>query len=337
MSNPTIERVTTQWFDPKAIRLPNYKVGRINYGSGRSYIRISEEGTLEAPFRLYTSLTTAISQCAPMERPLLEWYCKLGLGEADRYTKMTQHYGTLMHILIGDFLRTFTFDFEEIETKVQEYLSEKNYYEKECSDWANNLRYDVAAFIQFSNDHKIKPLGIEYVLLSERGFGTLIDLVCDMEIEEKGFWGDVYLSGPRKGEPKETTRRVEKRAVINFKSGRHNFYRTNGIQITCEKMLWEENFPELPVELAMNWSPKDWITTPSYNLKDWSGEITTEEVDAILQLAEIRFAQKAINKRYTTIGGQYYSTRGLEECVKILSAEEWANNKYNSLMLESNK
>lgn len=332
MSHPTIETVNTQWFDANAIRLPDYKVGRINYGNGRSYIRITD-GQLENPFRLYTSLTTAIGSCAPMEDGLLRWYCGLGYQEAQRYSKMRAHYGTLMHLLFGEFLQTSTFDFEEISNRVEAYMSEHHYFERECSQWEGDLRYDVAAFIQFCLDYKVIPLGVEYVLLSsQRNYGTLIDLVCKMTIEVKGFYGDVYASGPRKGEPKETKQEREITAVINFKSGRHAFWRTNGIQICCEKLLWEENFPDVPVDAAFNWSPKDWITTPSYNLKDWTGEIAQEEIDAVLALADLRYGQKAINKQYVSIGGQYYSTRGLDECVKIVSAEDWARKKYTQLM-----
>lgn len=333
MSNLSIEAINTQWFNPDAIRLPDYKVGRINYGNGRSYIRLLD-GQLESPFRLYTSLTTAINQCSPMERGLLEWYCKLGLAEAERYTKMKAHYGTLMHLLIGEYLQTSTFDFEEIEGKVQDYLSSNNYYERECSNWADDLRYDIAAFIQFTVDYKVIPLGIEYVLLSNRGYGTLIDLVCKMTIEEKGFFGEVYKSGDKKGEPKETKQQREVTAVINFKSGRHQFWRSNGIQVECERQLWQENFPDIPVERCFNWSPKEWSITPSYNLKDWTGEIDQKEIDAILQLADLRYADKAINKKYVSITGQYYSTRALDECVKVVDAETWARNKYSVLMAE---
>lgn len=329
-----MELVDTQWFNADAIRLPNYKVGRINYGNGRSYLRITD-GQLEKPFRLYTSLTTAINSCAPMERGLLEWYCKLGMAEADRYLRMSQHYGTLMHLLIGEYLQTMTFDFEEIEAKVREFLSEKAYWERECNGWAEKLRWDLAAFIQFSVDYKIKPLGIEYVLLSSgRGYGTLIDLVCKMTVNTKGFYGEVYASGPRKGEPKETKQEREITAIINFKSGRHSFWRSNGVQCICEKMLWEENFPDVPLDAAFNWSPKDWDTTPSYNLKDWTGEIDPSEIDAVLALAELRYGMKAINKKYVNISGQYYSTRGLDQCVKILSVEEWANKNYSTLLGE---
>lgn len=334
MSNAKIELIQTQWFNPEAIRLPDYKVGRINYGYGRSYIRLTD-GQLETPFRLYTSLTTAINSCSPMERPLLEWYCKLGLAEADRYLKVSQHYGTLMHLLIGEYLQTFTFDFEEVEDKVNNYLGEHKFWERECEGWAEKLKYDVAAFIQFSNDYKIVPLGIEYVLLSSaRSYGTLIDLVCKMTIEEKGFFGEVYKSGERKGEPKETKQERKVTAIINFKSGRHAFYRSNGIQCICEKILWEENFPDIPLDCAFNWSPKDWDSTPSYNLKDWTGEIEQSEIDAVLALADLRYGARAANKKYVSITGQYFSTRTLDECVRVLPAEVWARKKYSVMMAE---
>lgn len=329
------ELIKTDWFDQDAIRLPNYSVGRVNYGNGRSYIRINNDGTLENPFRLYTSLTTAINTCSPMERGLLEWYAKLGITEADRYTAMRAHYGTLMHLLIGEFLKTGTFDFEEIESKVDNYLGENKYWQPECANWSNDLRYDIAAFIQFVIDYNIVPLGIEYVLLSDRGYGTLIDLVCKMTIEEKGFFGEVYRSGDKKGEPKETKQKREVTAVINFKSGRHQFWRNNGVQVECERLLWQENFPDIQVERCFNWSPKDWQTTPSYNLKDWTGEIDQKEIDAILQLADLRYAGKAINRKFITISGQYYSTRQLDEVVKVKDVETWANEKYSDLMQEA--
>src|SRR5690606_26774355 len=94
------------------------------------------------------------------------------------------------------------------------------------------------------------------------------------------------------------------RAIINFKSGRHGFYRSNGIQIEAERQLWEENFPDLPLDAAFNWSPKDWTGgSPTYNLKDWTGDISMDEVEAVMKLADIRYASKAERKQYTSISG----------------------------------
>lgn len=326
------ELVPTEWFDPAAIRLPAYKVGRVNYGNGRSYIRLNEDDTLENPFRLYTSLTTAISSCAPMEQPLLEWYCKWGLAEAKRLLKLSQHYGTLMHREIGSYSILNYYDFDTIQERVSAYLSTNNYWQPETDQWADDLKYDVAAYIAFAQEHEVIPMGIEYVLLSQKGFGTMIDLVCKMKIKEKGFWGEVYKSGERKGEPKETTKVVEKTAIINFKSGKHGFYRSNGIQIECERQLWEENFPDVKIDCAMNWAPKEWRTYPDWTLKDWTGEIEQAEVDAMLTLAEIRYASKAINKKYMRIEGQAFSTRPVNDCIKQQTAEEYCYNKYSDLM-----
>lgn len=327
----TFETVDTQWFDDSAIRLPNYKVGRVNYGNGRSYIRILPDGTLENPFRLYTSLTTAISTCSAMERGLLEWYCKLGVAEADRYTKMKANYGTLMHKLIGDYLINNFIDLDDLESKVQTYLNEENYYDSDTASWAYELQYDIAAFIAFSQEYNIKPLGIEYVLLSERGFGTLIDLVCEMDYEEKGFFGEVYKTGAQAGQPKETKRTRRITGLMNFKSGKHQFYRTNGIQVECERMLWEENFPDLPITACFNWSPKEWTSTPGYNLKDWTGEIEEQEINSILELARIRFGDKAVNKKYLSIGGMAIRTKPIAENLTVKTAEQYCIEKYTNI------
>lgn len=324
------ENVDTEWFDKDSLRLPAYKVGRVSYGDyGRSYVKILEDGSLEQPFRLYTSLTTAISKCSPMEKPLLEWYCKLGMVEADRQLKISQHYGTLMHKLIGQWLIERKFDFGKIQEQIDEYIALNNFWQPEVYGWARKLKQDISSFCNFSIERDIQALGIEYVLVSGKGFGTLIDLVCKMDVSETGFFGETYKQGDRKGEPKETKRRKRITAIINFKSGRHAFYRSNGIQVECEKQLWEENFPDIKLDAAFNWSPKDWDIEPGYNLKDWVGEITQAEIDAVLSLAEIRFGTKAVNKRYVDIYGTQWRDKDFG-CVHISTVEEFCTKKYSN-------
>lgn len=327
----TFENVTTEWFDEDALRLPDYKVGRVNFGKGRSYIRIDEGGVLESPLRLYTSLTTAINSCAPMEQPLLEWHCKHGLQESERLTKLAQMYGTLMHLEIGKFLKEKVYDFDTTSAIVEDYTSANSFWEPECKDWAMKLKYDMAAFIQFFIDYEVVPLGIEYVLLSDKGFGTLIDLVCKITVDEKGYWGEVYKTGDRKGQPKETSERVTKTAVINFKSGRKGFYRSNGIQIECERQLWEENFPDMPIDVAMNWAPNEWTANPGYHVKDWKGDICQDEIDAVLMLAKVRYASKAENKSYLNISGVVSTADSLSAALQRESIQEYCNRKFSSM------
>ena len=327
----SLELVTCDWFDADALRLPSYRVGRIYANGGRFYIRINEDGSLESPLRAYTSLTTAIDQCQPMAPSLLEWYCKWGYAEAKRLGRVAAMYGTMLHLEIGSYLQLNYYDFDTVQERIAAVLTKENYYPPECAEWETNLKYDMAAWIAFAQEYQIKPLGIEYVLLSDRGFGTLIDLVCRLKMPVKGFHGEVYKSGDRTGQPKETTVSIEKTAIINFKSGRHGFYPSHGIQLCCEKLLWEENFPDLPLDCALNWSPKEWQVTPSWNLKDWTGEISTEEIDAVLNLAQIRYGDKAMDKKFISIQGQAFSTRPID-CVQIKTVAEYAQDKYSSMM-----
>jgi hypothetical protein len=333
----TFESIETEWFDEDALRLPDYKVGRVNFGKGRSYIRINDGGILESPLRLYTSLTTAIGSCAPMEQPLLEWHCKHGLQESERLTKVAQMYGTLMHLEIGKFLKEKVYDFDTTEAIVENYTSENDFWEVECKDWGMKLKYDMAAFIQFFIDYEVVPLGIEYVLLSEKGFGTLIDLVCKITVDVKGFWGELYKTGDKKGTPKETTERVQKIAIINFKSGRKGFFRSNGIQIECERQLWEENFPDMPIDMAMNWAPNEWTSNPGYHVKDWKGDICQEEVDAVLMLAKVRYASKAENKSYLNITGVVSTADSLYAALTRESIAEYCNRKFSSTPMPEKK
>jgi hypothetical protein len=267
-----------------------------------------------------------------MERGLLEWYCKLGLKEADRYVEQAMHYGTLMHLTFGDYLVTKKFDLETIPDIIKDFCEKKNYWADEVKDWPTRLRDDMLAFAQFVFDCNVVPIGIEFVLVSNRGFGTLIDLVCEMDYTVKGFNGEKYKSGPRKGEPKETITTTRKIAIVNFKSGRHGFGRANGLQVEAERILFEENFPDIKIAMAFNWSPKEWKTTPGYNLKDWVGDISQEEITAILTLAQLRFGNRAMNKEYMKVEGTLtLEAESMDKVLRFVTAEEYAKEKYGSI------
>lgn len=327
----TFEHVPTQWHDENAIRLPNYRVGRVNFGQGRSYIRINEDGTLESPLRLYTSLTTSIAQSMPMPKELENWKHQHGLKEADRLMNVAAMYGTLMHSEIGKFCIERVYNLDSIDTVIENYLSDESFWDEDCKEWNKKLRQDMLAFIQWFNDYEVQPLGLEYVLLSERGFGTPIDLVCELTVMEDGLdYDNPCKSGPRKGEPREAKVAVRKRAVVNFKSGRKGFYENHGIQIECEKMLWEENFPDMPIDMALNWAPADWKSNPGYKVKDWSDTISREEVAAILALAEIRYRNRAERKKYMTMSGVVSTAESVMAAIQYEDIEEFCNRKFGS-------
>lgn len=327
----THELVPTEWFDATAIRLPDYKVGRVNFGKGRSYIKIEQDGSLAQPFKLYTSLTTSIAQSMPTPIQLEDWKFQHGKKEAERLMKVAAQYGTLMHLEIGRFIKERCYDLDAVDAIIEDYLSSENFWDEDCKWWNSKLREDILAFVQFFSDYEVVPLGLEYVLLSDdRGFGTPIDLVCWLTIDEKGEWGEVYKSGDRKGEPKLTVRRVKKLAIINFKSGRKGFYETHGIQMECEKLLWDENFPENLIDIAMNWAPADWKTTPCYKIKEWQGTTSEEEITAILKLAEIRYRAKAEKRKYMTMTGIISTSESVSSAVQFEDVEDFCNRKFGN-------
>ncbi len=299
-----IEQVNTEWYDDNAIRLPNYKVGRVTFAQGRSYFRINEDGTLAMPFRLYTSLTTTISQSLPDSPFLLDWKLSLGKAESERYTRMKADYGTLMHEQIGVFIKCGgSWDLESAEEVVKQYTAKHSLSYPEISNWPRDLQKDMMAFGVFYDERRVKPLGLEYVLLSKTGFGTPIDLVCELDTD-KG----------------------RKRAVINFKSGRKGFYESHEIQMEFERQLWNENFPDMECEIACNWAPNDWRTKPSYRLKEWSGDVS-EELPHIIGLAEIRYARRAENRKYKVFSGDANGGGNIEE----MSVREYVMKKYDIL------
>lgn len=327
----TVEFVPTEWFDENAIKLPNYKVGRVNFGQGRSYIKIEQDGALAQPFRLYTSLTTSIAQSMPTPKALEEWKFQHGKKESERLMKVAAHYGTMMHLEIGKFIKEGVYDLDQCDEVVQNFTSDENFWDADCYQWPTKLKEDMLAFVQFYNDYKVIPLGLEYVLLSDkRGFGTPIDLVCLMTVSEKGYWGEVYKTGDRKGQPKETTKEVQKRAIINFKSGRKGFYETHGIQMECEKLLWDENFPESPIDIAMNWAPAEWRSAPAYKIKEWQGTTSQEEIDAILKLAEIRYRTKAEKRQYMNMSGVISTSESVMGAVQFEDVEDFCNRKFGN-------
>lgn len=299
-----LEEISTVYFDEDAIRLPSYKLGRVAFEGGRLYYRYGynePEGV-----ELFNSLTTVIYQCTPMPFSLLEWYCKLGLTEAKRYSNMKAMYGTLMHKEIGKFCEQQEYDFDLCKSVVEDYLSENDFWQPECKTWEYELKEDMMAWCDFAYQTNLKCIAIEMVLASSKGFATAIDVVCDMDFQEKGYWVEVYKSGDKKGEPKLTVQPVRKRALINMKSGRHGFYENNGLQVFAEKQLFEENFPDIKIDACLNWHPSNWQKADSdkYKIKDWTNLVEEKEIDCMFELAEVKFRDKMQSKERIQIWGK---------------------------------
>ena len=172
------------------------------------------------------------------------------------------------------------------------------------------LLYNFQDFVtnQFIIDFKVQPLAIEIILSHPDGYAGAIDLVCDLDLEEKGFFGEKYLSGANKGQPKESkqTRRV--RAIVDLKSGRKGFYESSEIQLQAYANMWRYSFEET-IDKVFNWSPKDFRgTTPTYNFKDQSDSKNLDKLQYLIPLAKIEDDKRS--NIVTKIGGNIDLLKG---------------------------
>jgi len=237
---------------------------RIDSHGGRYYYKLNNG---EPEFG--ESVTTILGRTMPKAPQLVEWIANMGYAESMQFMNERACYGTTMHVLAGEYLQGIPLDLDgdHIPLSLMSQAEIENVGYNHA--WPDEMKRDLLAFAQWVKDYKVTPIVIEQVLLFDRVGGAL-DLVCDLTLDVPGFYGEVWKSGPRKGEPKETKQEQRVRAIVDFKSGRKGFWESHEIQLYAYRDLWNSTFPEDPVQLLFNWSPKEWRTAPSYNFKDQS-------------------------------------------------------------------
>ena len=160
----------------------------------------------------------------------------------------------------------------------------------------------MLAFITWVKEYKVKPIAIELMLRSKTHMvATALDLYCEMEVEEKGYFGETYKSGVNKGKPKESKKSRVVKAIVDFKSGRKGFYPKHSLQLLLNKIMMEENYPGIVIEKLYNFAPKDWRGTPNYNLKEQSNAPVLDELPEILSIGRKRHLKKS--KRVKVFSG----------------------------------
>lgn len=292
-----VEETVALFLSENYVKAPPILLRRINVNGRRLYFYIDVEGKPQ----FFISVTTFIKAAMPTSPFLIKWIAEKGYDEAQAYSEERAHYGTFLHIQTGQLLIDSQYDLDGLTTKLEAYMK-ANSLPLSFMNYAEDLKRDVMSFAQFCIDVNYKPIAIEMVLCHpEYGYGGALDHVGVMDVEEKGFFGEVYKSGPRKGEKKETKQKRRAIAIIDVKSGRKDFYDEHEVQLEAYKEAWEYWFPDLPIERLYNWSPKNWRKTPTYNLKDQTGSVSREKLTHLVSLAKID--DKKYDKRVTVLRG----------------------------------
>ena len=314
----TAEKMQAVFFDTNALRVPNFRLYQLNASGTRYYYTLDDEGVPT----FYPSVTTILHEVSPRNPYLEKWKAEMGLEKAEAYTQERANYGTFMHGQIEKLLVARSYDLDNLKSELAKYI-EREQLPLSFINYAEDLKKDILAFAQFVIDYDVIPLCIEQSLYSKKGYAGMIDLVCSMRVytkdeeakarEKKGDkWTD-------KDEEKYTKRII---AMVDFKSGRKGFYESHVFQLYMYKDMWEEHYPDIPIEDVFNWSPKDWRKLPSYNFECQTDAQNPEIANLLLEQYKLR---KTETKSFTLVSGvinlsdgvsNNYKTQTLEELVK---------------------
>ncbi len=305
-------------FIAKGFPNPKYTLLRMDSSKGRQYYRFLEDGTP----KFYSGVTSFIKAVLPTSPQLLQWLVSKG-SDAKEETNEAADYGTFMHIQAQKLIIDGAYDFDATYDQLKLFLRERMLPEKWAMEWLDDIQRDILAFAQFIIDHNVTPLAIEMMLCSDRtGLAGAIDLVCHMDIEMDGLdHANPYKSGERKGQPRECKVKNRITAIVDFKSGRKGFWESHELQLHCYKDIVEENYPDLKIDRVFNWSPKDWRSTPTYNLKDQTNSKISKKIPHLLEIHKINFGLR--DKSITTISGVLDFKNGLGNCYKEQTMEEY--------------
>lgn len=320
--NYEIEELIEILFASDRLVKPERQMYRLQIEGDRVYYYFDDQD--EPVFK--QSVTSAIRNNTPTSPFLLKWYADLGWAEANRYRDERAAFGTFLHICLEEFLVNRTFDLDLLDEKIELYAQSERLDPGFGKKHSREAKKGILAFAAFYQKYEVDPLAVEISLPSfSWNVGGMIDLVCELTIEETGYWGETYKSGPNKGKPKKTKSQQRIRAIIDFKSGK-NFYDDHALQLEIYRLIWNENFPDFQVDRIFNWSPKDWSgSSPTFNLKDQTQNPVLEKLEKILQMNEIDQARKTA--RATYFAGTITAASNLEENVKIVDYRDLVKEK----------
>lgn len=310
-----IEKLIADYFDYSALKEAPEQLFRIHVSGDRFYYRYKEDGKP----KFYPSITTVIKNTTPTSPHLIKWMCDMGYEESKEYTQKRAWYGSFLHAEIARLMIDKIIDLDTMDERLLSFMENNRIGEGFLAN-LNELKKDLLAFGQFVRDYNVNPLAVEIAVHSKKGFACQIDMPCTMDIEEKGYWGETYKSGVKKGLPKETKKKRTVTAIVDFKSGRKGFFPEHQLQLVGCKTAWEENFPEHPIDKLYNWAPSEWISKPSYKLKEQTSKKAALKLEYLLGISSIDTEDKTRNVR--VISGVLDLKKDMSENVQVFDLVE---------------
>lgn len=305
--------------------LPEYFNFRIDSSGRRFYVRILDgEHVQTAP-----SVSAILAELKPGVG-LLEFYKKNKPEDIEFISTFAALYGTIFHVLCGKILRG-----EKIpcsENYITEFIKDFCYTESEdffslqrfIKIRKRKMLYDLIAFSKWVKDYNVKPLAIEYPVMTKK-FGGTIDLVAEIDLKKKIKKTELiesaknkYIDGYPEGLSITKIRKMKKEklldllgmsetnrviAVIDFKSGQHGFYKPHIMQLHAYMKGWNTEQTKNKATHIFNYgSEKFKLPNVKYKFADQTDNAQVfREWDALLKLFYTDSEKCKIKGRYEII------------------------------------
>lgn len=281
-------------------------------------------------------ITSFLGKVLPTSEALIQWRIDNAGDEKIKFERA--NYGTMFHKFAADILRVLAvtkkiiFDADGFFAEYAQYCKMNN---REVSQYDyKELISDLCSLISWIETYNVRPILIETSLNSQNmQLAATLDLVAYIDIETKGFWGEVYKSGEKKGEPKESKRIETVLAVIDFKSmikseteepkDRKVISLSNEFQLNYQRLFFTDNFPEFKdKEIKMfNVIPKDWRTDPDCQMSEIKA-IPDSALYNLYELAKYYHVDltKSADKKIPIFSGKYKNS--ISDIVSIKTLKE---------------
>jgi hypothetical protein len=241
-------------FLENSIKVNTGELTRVD-ADGERYYYTEEYGVLP-------SVTTVLSNTLPKGVGITDYQIKMGAGDpaqAKEALRIESEQGTLMHIILSEFLIAGSYDFDSLNDRIEEYMQKKNIPWSLHGKWVAFMKKAILSFHQFVRDKNLKPLAVEVPIVSKKGFAGTIDIIARIN--------DVV-------------------SMVDMKKSAH-FFETHALQLAFYKDAWNE-VSNSPVEKVYNWRPKNFRKEPSYELKDQTSLYYDEQARRLLELYKSR-------------------------------------------------
>lgn len=318
----TTEQMQALYFASAQLHEPTYRLWQLNSKGERFYYTLDAEGN---PI-FFPSVTTILHAVMPENKFLTEWKLSLGKDEALAYTMERANYGTFVHSQLASLMILRRYNLDSLRESMGKFVEREKLPEGFIDAHEDEARADIIAFAKWMKDYDVRPYAVEVSLYSSRGYAGMIDLVCNMR--EFSLEDEQKAREKADGDEKKLAKIEEKfssriDAIVDFKSGKKGFYEEYKLQLELYRQMWNENFPDKPIERIFNIAPKDWRGTvgkkPSYSFEEQTADPALAQLPLLLDLYKLR---KTDEKKVVMVGGEINLDEDITSNVKIYTLSE---------------